>query len=169
MKRLLLLAGLAWPLRAPAQGQVVGQVVDSHTRHGFVGATVLLKYDSTVVKGTITDTAGRFRLLLVPIGHYQLEVQQVGYRSKVIEGLAVTQATSTDLTLAFPGPCMYQYQAGALPACVGGHTDQLIPIIYGLPGKRLLAQAKQGKVYLAGCQMTDCDSKYYCPRHKKQL
>jgi hypothetical protein len=32
--------------------------------------------------------------------------------------------------------------------CPRGHTDNLIPIVYGLPGKKLMTKSQKGKVRL---------------------
>ncbi|HEX8326674.1 MAG TPA: hypothetical protein VF629_03975 [Hymenobacter sp.] len=66
-------------------------------------------------------------------------------------------------------PCPYRYPAASRPACVGGHTDRLIPILYGLPSPQMMEQSRQGKVRLGGCEITGCDPRYYCPIHKKDL
>ncbi|MBW3129430.1 carboxypeptidase-like regulatory domain-containing protein [Hymenobacter profundi] len=142
--------------------------MNSHTQQGFAGVILLFRQDSTIVSGVHTDSSGRFHLSDIPVGRYQLEVQHVGYRSKWLD-LTVAPSTLDDLSILFPEPCPYQYSSGQRPICVGGYTDQLIPIKYGPPSKQLLAKARQKKVYLAGCEVTGCDPRYYCSQHKKQL
>jgi hypothetical protein len=66
-------------------------------------------------------------------------------------------------------PCPYGYPAAARPACVGGHTDRLLPIVYGRPTPHTLRRARQGTVVLRGCLVSGCDPRYYCPVHKKDL
>ena len=66
-------------------------------------------------------------------------------------------------------PCPYHYPATSRPACVGGHTDRLVPIVYGRPTPQAVRQAKQGNLVLRGCLVSDCDPRYYCPVHKRDL
>jgi hypothetical protein len=48
---------------------------------------------------------------------------------------------------------------GQIPKCIGGHTDQIIPIIYGRPTVETRKKAKQGLVKTGGCIVTGCDPK----------
>jgi hypothetical protein len=52
---------------------------------------------------------------------------------------------------------------------VGGHTDRLLPIVYGRPTPKTMRRAQQGTVVLRGCLVSGCDPRYYCPVHKKDL
>jgi hypothetical protein len=61
----------------------------------------------------------------------------------------------------FPNPCKK-----SVKVCPENHTNKLIPIVYGLPGEKLIRKAKKGKVMLGGCIVTDCDPKWYCKVHK---
>lgn len=66
-------------------------------------------------------------------------------------------------------PCPYGYPAASRPACVGGHTNRLLPIVYGRPTPQTRRRARQGQVVLRGCLVSGCDPRYYCPVHKKDL
>jgi hypothetical protein len=66
-------------------------------------------------------------------------------------------------------PCPYNYPAAHRPACVGDHTDRLLPIVYGRPASQTQRLAQQGKVVLRGCLISGCDPRYYCTIHKKDL
>ena len=70
---------------------------------------------------------------------------------------------------ARPAPCPYHYPATSRPACVGGHTDRLLPIVYGRPTPHIQRQVQQGRVVLRGCLVSGCDPRYYCPVHKRDL
>jgi hypothetical protein len=66
-------------------------------------------------------------------------------------------------------PCPYAQQ-GHPPACIGGHRDGIIPIVYGLSSSlELVKKAKRGEIWRAGCLVTDCDPHYYCTLHRKKL
>ena len=44
-----------------------------------------------------------------------------------------------------------------LPVCPRCGSRQVVPIVYGLPGKQLAADADAGRVVLGGCRVSDGD------------
>ncbi len=147
---------------------LVGRVTEGATNEGFAGVTVLLKQGDITVSGASTDSSGEFRINKVAVGNYTIQIEEVGYRTETMENVAVTE-NSFKLIIPFPGPCKFVYTKGIKPSCIGGHTDNIIPIMYGLPGNMLMKKAKRGKVYLGGCMVSGCDPKYYCTIHKVEL
>ena len=81
---------------ATGTGVLRGQVVDDSTRVPLVGVNVYLR-DTHL--GTITDEAGRYRLLQIPAGTYTLVISRIGYR-QVTRSVTVGQSTdqSIDVT-----------------------------------------------------------------------
>lgn len=49
--------------------------------------------------------------------------------------------------------------------CPEGHSDEIIPIVYGLPTDEMFAKSDSGLVYLAGCEMEE--EQWYCKKHDK--
>ncbi len=47
------------------------------------------------------------------------------------------------------------------------HTNQIVPVVYGLPGAKLRRKADKGKVKLGGCLISGCDPQWYCKIHDK--
>jgi hypothetical protein len=86
----------------------------------------------------------------------------------ILLGIAVSPGPAA-LAQTAAAPCPYQYPAAQRPACVGGHTNRLLPIVYGRPTAPTQRLARQGKVVLRGCLVSGCDPRYYCPIHKKYL
>lgn len=171
LKSLVLLLALcvAQHQRSYAQGTAFsGTLKDTESAHGFSGATLLFKQGEATVTGATTDNEGHFRVDAIRPGTYDVEIQALFFRPKTVRGVVVT-AGAQPLVLDFPGPCTFRYAGRQRPACMGGHTDHLLPIVYGLPGKRAMTRAKAGKIYLGGCQLTGCDPRYYCPIHQKEL
>jgi hypothetical protein len=169
MKSLVLLLALCVVQRSQAQvTTLTGTVKDTESPHGFSAATLLFKQGEATITGASTDSTGRFRVATITPGTYDVEIQALGFRTKTVRGVVVS-AASEPFVLDFPGPCTFIYSGNQRPACVGGHTDHLLPIVYGLPGKKAMARAKAGKIYLGGCQLTGCDPRYYCPLHQKEL
>jgi hypothetical protein len=165
----LLLLLLTSPFYALSQiTHVRGKVMDSQANKGFWSAIVLFKQADKVITGASTDSTGIFVVKRIPIGVYTVTIESVGYRTKTLPNVVISADTLLP-TISFPGPCQYLYSKEKPISCMGGHTDHIVPIVYGLPGKRLLEKAKKEKVYLAGCQTTGCAPQYYCVTHKKEL
>lgn len=64
--------------------KIIGTVKDAQTGEPLYRATVTLLNpgDSTITKGTITDSTGRFKLEAAP-GEYMLKVQYISYQPKI--------------------------------------------------------------------------------------
>lgn len=77
-----------------------GTIVDEGTRLPLVGVTVKI-VSSNPLKGTLTDADGAFRLSGVSIGRVSLEINYVGYQTKVIPNVEVNSAKEVvlDITL----------------------------------------------------------------------
>ena len=60
---------------------VSGQVFDAGSKQSLPFATVIIKQtpDSTIISGTVTDTQGRFVLIGIANGYYEVEISFVGY------------------------------------------------------------------------------------------
>ena len=77
---LLALGALATQAQ-PGTGQITGRVIDERSEAvPFAAVTLLRATDSVLVRGVVSDEAGRYRLDGVAGGHYRLEAAQLGYR-----------------------------------------------------------------------------------------
>jgi len=86
--------------QASARGIIAGKVVDAETGEALIGANVLIK---GTTMGSATDLQGNYRVPSVPSGTYTLVITYIGYQTKEITDLTVTdgQATSMDISLGF--------------------------------------------------------------------
>ena len=50
--------------------------------------------------------------------------------------------------------------------CPKCKSNQVIPILYGMPGMDAFEDEEKGKVKLAGCVVTDSDPNQYCKKCK---
>lgn len=81
-----------------AQIQLTGVVRNSKTDSPIEFASaVLLKQDSTVVRGTTTDSVGRFKLNVPAVGEYLLKVSYIGYQPTVKNVTFATDSTLLDM------------------------------------------------------------------------
>ena len=102
MKRFLLFALLmVSAMTMMAQQNVTGVVVESDSGDPVAQTTVrLLKTDSTLVKGALTDLEGKFRLKAPSAGRYIVQVTYVGFKTytkqiEVANGKDVQMGTIT--------------------------------------------------------------------------
>jgi len=170
MSRLIILC-LALLLAFASDAQtciLTGQVISSQANSGLPGATVLLKRDTVVVAGCSTNQDGNFQLIKPAGQGYAIEVKALGYRPRTAS-LTGSVANPAPMRILMPGFCPYAYKRNKKPACIGGHINQVVPIIYGLPSAQTMEKVKRGKLYLGGCEATGCDPGYYCLIHKREL
>ncbi len=106
MRRLLVVLALgllvALPLLAQSHattGAVEGTVVDS-TGAAVPGVTVTVKNTATNFESVaVTDTSGRFRAVLLPVGPYQATAHLEGFATVVQQGLDVGVGQTLTLTI----------------------------------------------------------------------
>lgn len=85
---------LLLPMQAlGAVGQIKGQITDSETGEPVVGASVLVKGTPL---GAMTDADGRYTILRVDIGTYELEVRSVDYNTTLIKDVDIQGGLTTE-------------------------------------------------------------------------
>jgi len=98
----LLFAVGAVPVAAQVSAVLSGTVTDPS--HGVVaGATVTVRNaDTALVRTTVTDDAGRYQVVSLPVGQYEIRVTKSGFSERVRRGvqLVVGQDATVDLDLA---------------------------------------------------------------------
>ncbi len=78
-----------------ANGKVAGDILDKRTKEPVMGARVHLLQDGKPTRlGAISDLDGKFMILNVPPGTYDVEISYTGYGKQLIEDIPV----QTDLT-----------------------------------------------------------------------
>jgi len=89
----------------PATGQVTAKLsgrVTDQTGAAITGAAVTAKnVDTGLTRNTITDQAGRYQLVALPIGSYELRAAKSGFAEEVRSGivLVVGQDATADMSL----------------------------------------------------------------------
>jgi hypothetical protein len=147
------------------------QVILASTDSNFVKnpALIELTLDSQTIKSGNILLNRPFRFEKLVPGMYKLSVTQIGRRTDIYDSLIILDGQTKELNAAYPRPCQFIYPDGYKPRCPHGHTDNIIPIVYGLPGKHLIEKAKKGKIHLGGCIISDCDPRFYCSIHKIEI
>jgi len=71
-----------------------GRVVDSKTRQPLPGVNILLR---GTVLGTASGADGRFRLVNIPVGRYDIQVSMMGYKTEVFPQVRIGPDSVTTL------------------------------------------------------------------------
>jgi hypothetical protein len=88
------------PNKIAGDCRIIGKVVDSASKAALAFATISLNdaVSGKAVTGTTTNNNGVFRLTGIPIGHYRLLVEFVGYRPKTsLEINLISPSATKDL------------------------------------------------------------------------
>ncbi len=72
---------------AQSRSRIIGTVKDAETGEVLVGANVLV--EGTTL-GAATDLDGKYFIINVPVGTYNLKVSMIGYKSLIIKGVLVS-------------------------------------------------------------------------------
>jgi len=138
---LLLCLALASPLLAQSQattGVIQGRVTSE--KNPVPGASVALKNtDTGYEKAMLTDGAGRFKAVLLPLGHYRITVTADGYSTFVKEGvqLDVGQTLELDLPIQPPSVTESITVTGEVPVIETARTQGEVRVdteaVEGLP------------------------------------
>ncbi len=144
------------------RGGLKGHVTDRVDKSGFAGLKIFVLDNNSTVTGTITNQTGDFEIDNIKPGTYRIKLQLLGYRESYLQTPITISADKIEqMNLIYPDSC-----GKSKKICPRGHTDNLIPIVYGLPGKKLMTKSEKGKVRLGGCIVTDCDPAWYCKKHE---
>lgn len=166
--RALIFIGLLLPwfaVRAQT-GILKIHVIDKDSLTYPLPLTFSLKQNDFLINPAPVEKPGHYLFTDIPIGKYILMYEDLGRRTR---GINVVFTRDTTIIINYPVPCKFVYVKGVKPKCIGGHTNDIIPIVYGLPSKKTMKQFKKGTIRLGGCMVTDCDPMYYCTLHNKDL
>ncbi len=152
----------------PQTGTIKGNIYDTVENRPVSFASLSL-VDSMIDREmrVMTDINGNFIINNIPVGIYDLRISYVGYPDTTLKSIKVVQDTVTELKIKYPPFCKYDKRNKTCPICK--KTDEVIPIIYGYPSKKLLKEARKGKVKLGGCLVSACHPHWYCKRDKKEF
>lgn len=78
------------------QGKLAGEVVDAETGEPLIGANVLLENTSM---GAATDANGKYFILNITPGTYDVRVSYVGYSTKILEDVRVVGGVTKELNV----------------------------------------------------------------------
>ncbi len=95
MRFVLFLLAMLGTIGAMATGKITGMVTDEKTGDPIIGATVSLKNTSL---GTATDVDGNYLLQVQP-GTFTVTVNYIGYQTKEVADVVVTEGAATSVNI----------------------------------------------------------------------
>jgi hypothetical protein len=131
-------------------------------------ATIQLLTDTNSFPASNINNIGKMTYTNIQPGHYKILISGRGQTSVIRDSILVGQGQKLVLNFKITGPCLYDRPVGYIPTCPKNHTDNIIPIVYGLiatRGDTFIKNKKDDKVRYAGCVTTDCDPQFYCKQH----
>ena len=143
-------------------GALKGYVVNIDDSTYVSGISVALLDSSGTAASTYTDEKGYFEIFGIKFGFYDLKLAVVAYPVKLVKRIEIAPNVVSERRINFPDPC----SPAKDKICPRGHSNMIIPIIYGMPDNTLIRRAKNGKVFLGGCLVSYCDPKWHCKLHK---
>jgi hypothetical protein len=140
-------------------GGLKGNVTDNdHQKFG--GLKIEIVSGDSVVNWTMTNLNGDYELNNTKPGLYDLRIRHLGFRERILKDVTIVRDETRLFDIIYPGPCFKSERI-----CPRQHADSLIPVVYGLPGRKLMREASKGRVRLGGCIVTGCDPEWYCKVH----
>jgi len=113
----------------------------------------------------------KLRLIADTTSQYIIATSGQGVDRLVRDSIYVTAGQTVILNISLAGRCLYDLPREAIPKCPRNHTDQIVPIAYGLIG--FINEEEQSRadstLHLGGCIVTGCDPKHYCKIHKVEF
>ena len=138
-------------------GELSGSITEKNIKTGFPGLTVELINNGKVLFETQTDFDGKYNFKNIPLGKYSMNISGAGMRKEAVENIEI-KTQHIIINYIYPNLCVANKKV-----CPKGHNDNIIPIIYGLPTKKLIKKAENKKVILGGCARS-CE-KWHCVEH----
>lgn len=123
-------------LQALAQHQLTGRVTDTANQPMLYASVALLQSaDSSIVKGAITDEAGRFRMDKLASGTYRARISAVGYSDRYSAVLTLNADTPTIdlgvLTLDASARNLAEVTVKAPQSLVSQQADRIVLTVEG--------------------------------------
>jgi hypothetical protein len=113
----------------------------------------------------IIDETGVAKINLTEPSNRVFYFLWAGWKSKLFR-YETDNCDSAIVEVKIPEKIYYEefHQKKACPICNDG--KYLIPVVYGMPTKKMMRQADKLKIYLAGCIRPGYDIQFYCKKHQ---
>src|ERR1700688_3182160 len=88
-------------LDAQVSASITGVITDASGARVPSAAIRAKNLETGAIRGTVSDEAGRYQVLALPVGEYEIRVSKTGFQEQIRTGvhLVVGQEAAVDLTL----------------------------------------------------------------------
>ena len=100
-----LLNALSGQAQESLKGKISGRVVDKKTGSSLYGANIMIK---GTVLGTSADAEGKFQILNVPIGVFDIEATMIGYQKQTRGGVRILPGMETNVQFQLESTVLLQ-------------------------------------------------------------
>ena len=142
----LLILAIASGLRADVTGSILGVATDSSAAV-LPGVTVVAtNLENNSSHKTLTDAAGQYHFLALPVGKYKVEASLVGFQKFLEIGIDLTVNEQRRVDIVLPvGNVQEEVQVNAAALQVESTSSQLGSVI---EGKQMLDMPLNGRSYI---------------------
>jgi hypothetical protein len=133
-----------------------GRIVSLKTNKPLPNVIVTVSKTNHTVQ---SDLNGYFVFRGYPSGKYVIVLSSLGATARQIT-VDVQQTDDTARVFIFQDTCMYDVKGKNKNCPVCHKRNRVIPIVYGLP----IGELDEFNYYYAGCEVSDCDPKWFCKR-----
>jgi hypothetical protein len=116
---------------------------------------------------SIQTNGGKLTFRGMETAYYSFLISGIEQVAVTADSILVQKGQLLELNVTVDGPCLYDHPSGKIPTCPDNHTDNIIPIAYGLIGRR--KDSKDEEIHLGGYVVSDCDPQYFCKTHQKEF
>ena len=156
-KKIVSLLFLLAPIYLLSQTASISGTITDREYGLFPGVNITLSKDGNTIQSVQSNLYGKYLISSIETGKYDLKITYIGMPEKIISIDAKKGVNNLNFT--YPEICIPSEKI-----CPKGHTDGIIPIVYGFPSKKTMKKADKGKLKLGGCDNTPC-AKWHCKSH----
>ena len=147
-------------------GEINGHINFKDTPSDYKYIIINVSQRDSIISGSVVNDNGDFKINKLKYGNYILKIGLLGARDYLKD--FTLNNDSIFLSIDYP-TCPFA-KNGKKPKCPYGHSDNIIPTVYGLPREKTIKKAEKGLVHLGGCEMySDCNSYFFFKTHNKEL
>ena len=85
----ILAGGIGWPARAQVTASVSGRVEDASGAAVAGAAVIVTSLETGAGRMVTTDAAGTYRVLLLPVGRYEVKAEASGFKATLETGISL--------------------------------------------------------------------------------
>jgi hypothetical protein len=140
----------------PQRFDFTGRILSVKTSRPLSNVSVRLVQANQTIQ---SDLEGYFVFRGYPTGKYLIELSTVGVGPREFN-IVIQQSADTVHIFHFQDTCRYDVRGTSRICPMCRKKNRVVPILYGLP----IGELDEANYYYAGCEVSDCDPKWFCKR-----